>query len=223
MNSFVLIAQSPEKQEQAAREFSKTLLIDPLDLTIINQNSLDDNSSQTPKGIALVRFISEKILLKPLRGQKKALIIIDAQTLSIPAQNALLKMLEEPPESTIIIVGSDNPLSLLPTILSRCQILSISVPDNSSEVFESFILQNDYSNRLAFLKAEELGKDKTRLLQFLRSEMESLHTIMLSHTSDKNLITRLSLILGSCLATYKLIKTTNVNPRFALENLFLSI
>lgn len=224
MNSFILTAQTAKIQEESAQAFTKQYSIDPLDIIVINKKeNSDEEQSKATKGIALIRFVSEKLLLKPLRGKKKALIILEAHTLSIPAQNALLKTLEEPPESTIIIVTTDNPLSLLPTILSRCQKIEGKLSPTSEASTDSFFLSTPMSHHIAFQKAEELAKEKSLLLSFLEKEMIHLHSILMEHASDRAQSKKLYHILTECLSCYRLIKTTNVNVRFALENLFLSI
>ncbi len=58
---------------------------------------------------------------KPLLNHGKVFIIEQADLMNAPAQNALLKTLEEPPGRTLIVLLSDQPESLLPTIRSRTQ------------------------------------------------------------------------------------------------------
>ena len=60
------------------------------------------------------------LALKPYRAAHRVVIIKDAHLLSLPAANALLKTLEEPPEYAIIILVTDEN-NLLETIVSRCQ------------------------------------------------------------------------------------------------------
>ena len=54
------------------------------------------------------------------RGRGKVFVVLEAELMSIPAQNALLKTLEEPPSGVTIILISQRPEQLLPTTLSRC-------------------------------------------------------------------------------------------------------
>ncbi len=64
--------------------------------------------------------ISHQMLTRPYRHSYKIFIIDAADTLSVAAQNALLKTMEEPSDFGIFMLLSENPSSLLPTILSRC-------------------------------------------------------------------------------------------------------
>ena len=74
----------------------------------------------------LEHFLSLRV---PATGEITRLVIIhDAQALSIQAQNALLKTLEEPPQATLIIMTAPSPASLLPTIASRLQAVSVVRP-----------------------------------------------------------------------------------------------
>ncbi|MDR2841767.1 MAG: DNA polymerase III [Spirochaetaceae bacterium] len=65
-----------------------------------------------------VRNVSYWLRLKP-QGKKKVLIMENADKMQDAARNSLLKILEEPPESSVIILTTKNPQALIPTILSR--------------------------------------------------------------------------------------------------------
>ena len=53
----------------------------------------------------------------------RVVVLAEAETLTLPAQSALLKTLEEPPIGTLIILTSETPQALLPTVLSRCVLI----------------------------------------------------------------------------------------------------
>lgn len=69
-----------------------------------------------------IRELKNKLALKPYSAPVKLAVILAADKLTLPAQNALLKTLEEPPAHSLIILVTDQPDLLLPTILSRCTI-----------------------------------------------------------------------------------------------------
>jgi DNA polymerase III delta prime subunit len=73
-------------------------------------------------GIDEVRTINNFLARKPIQSVHNTVYIKDAHLLTIPAQNALLKILEEPPGNSEIYLVTDQSDQLLPTILSRCQI-----------------------------------------------------------------------------------------------------
>ncbi|MEK7064310.1 MAG: hypothetical protein AAB973_01750, partial [Patescibacteria group bacterium] len=69
-------------------------------------------------GIEEVRQIQKFLSRKPIRDDKNTVIVREAHLLTIPAQNALLKTLEEPPGNSLIYLITSSPYSLLPTVLS---------------------------------------------------------------------------------------------------------
>ena len=70
--------------------------------------------------IDVVRDALERTAFRPFEGRRRVVILRDADTLEIAAQNALLKSLEEPPPSTSFILTTAVPGILLPTVRSRC-------------------------------------------------------------------------------------------------------
>ena len=69
--------------------------------------------------IEQVRELIERLGVRPSRGPRRIAIIDDAETLNLPAQNALLKTLEEPPGDTMIILVTSSERALLDTVRSR--------------------------------------------------------------------------------------------------------
>jgi len=70
--------------------------------------------------IGEIRNLCRILSMKPFEGLKRVAILSDAHLMNPPASNALLKMLEEPPEQTLLILTARQPADLLPTIVSRC-------------------------------------------------------------------------------------------------------
>ena len=68
-----------------------------------------------------VRTLSRQLRFAPLEGDWRVVIINDAQAMNLEASNAVLKILEEPPKGTVIILTASQTTDLLPTIVSRCQ------------------------------------------------------------------------------------------------------
>ena len=64
----------------------------------------------------------------------KACIIFQAEYMRLEAQNKLLKMLEEPPESSIIILVTSNINALLPTVTSRCKTVNYNIEEEKDEI-----------------------------------------------------------------------------------------
>lgn len=68
-----------------------------------------------------IREASRALHLRPFEGPAKFLIVQDADKMTIEAQNALLKTLEEPPGAAHIVLTTSRFRALLPTVISRCQ------------------------------------------------------------------------------------------------------
>ena len=75
-----------------------------------------------------VRELIKKISLTSHGQAYRVIIISPADALNINASNSLLKTLEEPPENTILILISDMPSKLMPTIRSRAQMVRFDLP-----------------------------------------------------------------------------------------------
>lgn len=71
-------------------------------------------------GVEEIRRMRADLQIKPYANAHKIYIIQDAEKLTIQAQNALLKTLEEPPEYAVIFLIANGLVNFLPTILSRC-------------------------------------------------------------------------------------------------------
>ncbi len=118
MTSFVIACISKIKRKAYIDEYCRELNIDKFDIALVEKdNQLKTNTQSI--GIDEIKNLHKKIFLKPINSEVKAVIIDDAEMLTTEAQNALLKVLEEPPSYTIIILGAANSDSLLPTILDR--------------------------------------------------------------------------------------------------------
>ena len=73
-----------------------------------------------------MRLLKETAYLKPMAGCKRVFIIDEAEKMNDEASNSLLKILEEPPPFSHIILITPNPYRIIPTIKSRCQVFQFS-------------------------------------------------------------------------------------------------
>ena len=76
-------------------------------------------------GVDEAEEIVKKLVLKPFHGGYKVMIIWMAEKMNTAAANKLLKLIEEPPEKTVLLLIAENEEQLLKTILSRCQVLHL--------------------------------------------------------------------------------------------------
>lgn len=84
-------------------------------------------------GVDEVRSIIEEVNKRPYEGDRKVILIHSAEKLTVQAQNALLKTIEEPPQGVFIILLTTNLEGILETIKSRCQIYKLT-PLNKEEM-----------------------------------------------------------------------------------------
>jgi DNA polymerase-3 subunit gamma/tau len=90
---------------------------------IINNSSIDvlEMDAASNRGIDEIRELRDRVNLAPAQGRKKVYIIDEVHMLTTEAFNALLKMLEEPPEHVVFVLATTEKHKVLPTIVSRCQ------------------------------------------------------------------------------------------------------
>jgi DNA polymerase III subunit delta' len=91
-----------------------------------------DSKSQFIR-IEQTRSMSEQAQFRPYEGRRRVFIIDDAEWLRHEAANSILKTLEEPPSTSLIVLVTPKPYVLLETIRSRCQMLNFA-PLNPSEI-----------------------------------------------------------------------------------------
>lgn len=84
-----------------------------------------------------VEKMIEDISIIPFEGGKKIFLIEDLDLARPETQNLLLKTLEEPPNYVVIIIVTSNPNKILPTILSRCQMISFYNKDKMGDLLAS--------------------------------------------------------------------------------------
>ncbi len=112
-------------------------------------------------GIGQVRTITEKVSRQPFEGKRTLVILCEAHLATIEAQNAFLKLLEEPPASTILILVTEFTDRLLPTIRSRCQEVRFDfLPEETIAGFlETFYsVEKNESKKLAAMAAGSIRR-----------------------------------------------------------------
>lgn len=110
----------------------------------INRNNHPDIYIIEPDGNSIknkqIEEFQNNILLRPYESDKKVFIIEASDTMTVSAQNRLLKILEEPPKYGIIILIAENLHSLLPTIRSRSQMIKFN--KISKKLIEVYLMEN---------------------------------------------------------------------------------
>lgn len=217
MQSFIVIHQEKNKRDEYLAMTINKNTISPFDiLRITGESSL---------GIEEIRQMQKTVFLTPVNGNKKAIILEDAQTLTLEAQNALLKILEEPPIHALFFLSTSSIDQFLPTILSRCSLVRLQ--ENPQEITEETIaalekdmkllLSASISQRLAL--AEKIASQKDTTSIWLKQIILYLRTKMLANLESSISLTT---TLNKLQEAYRLITTTNANARVVLEHTFLT-
>lgn len=127
-------------------------------------------------GIAEVRNLQEKLSLKPFQESKKFVLIKEAQNLTLEAQNALLKTLEEPNATSLIILTAPDSDRLLATIVSRCQAVRLAAKSGveidekeSQKTLEMFnkLLSSSLGKRFKIIEEEGIAKNRETAILWL--------------------------------------------------------
>lgn len=117
--------------------------------------------------------IKDTIEIKPYSSTYKLYLVDEAETMTVQAQNALLKTIEEPPAYAVLFLLTTNPEVFLPTILSRCISLKLRPLKNhavSAYLMEQHSVSEEQANLYAAFARGNLGK----AVQIASSEQFSL-------------------------------------------------
>jgi len=131
--------------------------------------------------------VNNDVAIKPYSSKYKIYIINEAEKMTVQAQNAILKTLEEPPAYVIILLLVSNLQTLLPTILSRCVTLNmkpvsdrqvrkylmeeLQVPDYRADVCVAFARGN-IGKAKALASSEEFDNVKNEAVALLKHSRE---------------------------------------------------
>lgn len=183
-------------------------------------------------GIAQIKEGLAFLSSKPFSSEIKVLIVYGAQDLTIEAQNALLKTLEEPPAYAYIVLETTTKNSVLPTILSRCKRVEVS---NNGGIVESGEKTNIDSDTLVsfadFLNADigkrlewgtELGKmEREEAVETLQSwVLEARELLVNSGGAGGN---ALAWKVERLVELLKDLDETNVNQKLLFEHLAINL
>lgn len=121
------------------------------DVTIINNDTI---------GIAQSREMRDIAVLSPISGRYRVFIVEDADRLTLPSANSLLKILEEPPSSTVFIFTTRDINNMLKTIVSRAMVVPFS-PVRRDIIFSALKekgCSDDLATEISYLAQGDLEK-----------------------------------------------------------------
>ncbi|MCP3873219.1 MAG: DNA polymerase III subunit delta' [Desulfobacteraceae bacterium] len=116
--------------------------------------------------ISQIREMGVAISSKPNEAKFRMVLISNADLMNIQAQNAVLKMLEEPPEKTFFILLANKISRLLPTIISRCRKFRFNPLTDT--VIEQYLIKNFKVNKeLAHIASKTADSNLEKALMYL--------------------------------------------------------
>jgi DNA polymerase III delta subunit len=222
--SILITGGSPEQRREKAltqaAEFLGTAPENNPDFYLIEED-------QSIK-IAQIRILKEKLSFKPFSSLNIVVLLNRAESMTIPAQNSLLKILEEPPLTSKIILTAPNPGALLPTIVSRCQLIRLRetamAPEES--VFKTHlqflnqVLAASPGQRI--LLSEEYSQNKEKAIEFCQNQLLVLRKILHQEAHETALKPAQTAKIMRSLQKALVLLKSNVNPKILLENLLIS-
>jgi DNA polymerase-3 subunit delta' len=205
-HSYIFSGPKGTQRTRMAYSFAKALLSEGKPSYSDSSRRVEDHNHPDlinifPDGTSIkIKQIRDDLIkdisIKPFESKYKIYIVHDAHTMGTPAQNALLKTLEEPPEYGIIILITNNLPVLLPTIISRSQNLQFK-PLNEN-IIQNYLqkrhkIEEQKAREISIMANGSIEKavslcQKDNILQ----EREELLQSLLKIIKDKDVITAFS-------------------------------
>lgn len=158
-----------------------------------------------------IKILQNKLSLLNSRPELEIHLIYPADLLSIPAQNSLLKCLEECPTEKLIIMLTTNPHQLLPTITSRCQLKKYSNYATAEKIpIDKYVLPKTYSDAISLTELIQKTSNPDELIQGLVK-----NSIPEEGFRKKIILLNLQHLLNDL--------QSNVNKKLALDTFFFHI
>ena len=161
-------------------------------------------SNKSSFGVDEVRNIINEVYKKPFEGEKKVIIIYGGNKLTIQAQNALLKTIEEPPEGVHIILLCESLELILDTIKSRCEIYKLT-PLTKEELYDYIIMkefnynENEIKAAIAFSEGipgridryfndDNLKKTRNKLIDLVKDLNKNNFEVILHYEENLSML-----------------------------------
>lgn len=207
MQSFVLVGQVSDRES-----YIQTVIAGNC-IASYSITRLEDSIK-----IADIHEILKKMRIQAAQNEKR--LVIFSGTLTIPAQNALLKFLEELADSDIVIFAVDTKDELLDTIISRCQIVMLhsqeeqKVRTSGLQWDTLFFQDTQFEKKL--LEIAQTIQTREQFEEFLLSLRENIIDQVMSKNYTK--VYSAILLLSYLHRQYQYIKENNLNPKFTIES-----
>jgi len=156
-NLYIAVPTPPSKNDREENENYWEIL----NRKIEEPYALISGKRQMSIPIAAVRAMKKSLSQKPSTSGKRVVIIEQMDRMKTASGDALLKLIEEPPSQTLIIITTSRPDKLLPTIISRCRRLRFAnLPEREMEnyLIERSGLSQSRARLLSRLSQGSLGR-----------------------------------------------------------------
>ena len=178
---------------------------DPYDIIDFGlRPSITGNDLGNKQAFYSIEYYREHIrptaFLKPNEGSRTIIILSEIEKMRVEMSNAFLKLLEEPNDRVMFIMTTNQVESLLPTILSRCQLVHCS-PLNHSDIKDGLMRNDEVSEEDAsylasvsggnyaitrFYNLDELKKSRELVIDFLRASFTNDAQKLVEFANDFN-------------------------------------
>jgi DNA polymerase III delta prime subunit len=210
MQSFLWVSGSSDKRD-SLREKAKSE---------VSQFDLFYNDCSANSSIEVVRDLKRFLSRKPLQSEFNLGLLTEAHNLSLEAQNALLKTLEEPPGLSRIILTATNTSSLLPTIISRCEVVEAEIinenPPLNWELVEKIINGND-ATRIKEADEVDINQWILSWQQLLKAKIKGQEVSLSKNLTVEQIRNYLKKLLS-----FNRMKESNVNSKLLSSVMLLS-
>lgn len=209
MHAFLIIGNSPDLIEKEIAVRVKEWKISSWDITRI--------PAEGSIGIELIRDFEHNLSLTPRNSPAKVGILTDMERLTVEAQNALLKTLEEPPPNTYIIGSTNTPEALLPTIRSRMSVIKLAstkeTPGAAYQKLLTELLTATPGRQLTILEPFSATRDDAKI--FISNMLLAAREELLAHPTPK-----LTKFIRNLLTANAQL-SVNVNQKLVIDNAVL--
>jgi DNA polymerase III delta prime subunit len=182
--------------------------------------SVEPEDKKQSIGIDKTRKLKEWFKVKPYSSPNKFAVIKNADLLTVEAQNSILKLLEEPNDNCYLALSLNNPSNLLPTVLSRCELIQ-------DTKFERPSVESDFmklTRTQQFKYIDELLGEKSSIEQnktiksFILNLLSTLEKQLQHDHYDTKLKQNIDLVEQTSIMI-----SGNTSKRLALENMVINM
>lgn len=224
MHAYLVTGGSQDDRRVYIRETLAKATIAPID-----QITIQDDEATI--GIDAVRTLTEQLSFSPIASRTRGVVIKNSHSMSLSAQNAFLKTLEEPPGDALIILETNQPDALLPTILSRCHIIRVvgNGKSNQSDEDAQFqcvktleqLLTSSVGERLKLIDTHARTRDDA--LAFVDLSIAALQKELTGHYFHTKLRSNEVTKLLRALLIARTHILGNITPKLTLDVAFLPL